>query len=490
MNPLFPDEPNQPQNAAAPSGNGYVLSHSPTSVNGSAVSGRPGRDASSPAVDLIRSKLVALYEDEPNATKELEEVRNAHHPLSRHQQFMNQLSASGKSLASIQTAWHAYYEGLGDDEKHEVWQEFYAANDQKSSYTKYVQKHTTAQPAPAPVTAATQPAPTQQQPAQPPTTATPAHHQHQPGIAVAPVQVIAPTTPQPPRPAVPHAAHHTRPVHHKPVVSEHLSPEPKLDKRSFAAIKQKVAKRAKAGYNAQIKARQHLQSLIFGIGLGTLVLVILLFGFFNEVIVAPFIHPNARAEATPIILSTDGVAPTTKNEVIIPKINVELPIIYGTSTGDDDIENSLEDGVVHYPTTSLPGQGGNAAFFGHSSNNIFNKGQYKFAFVLLHELEPGDIFYLTYNGKLYTYKVYQKKIVDPTEIGVLNPVADKPATATLITCDPPGTSLHRLVVWGEQITPDPSGNSTAPVQSTGSAPTQLPSNSPSMWSRVTSWFRR
>jgi sortase A len=126
------------------------------------------------------------------------------------------------------------------------------------------------------------------------------------------------------------------------------------------------------------------------------------------------------------------------------------------------LQRALEQGVIHYPSTAVPGQQGNAAYFGHSSNNIFNKGKYKFAFVLLHELEPGDLFYLTYESKVYTYKVFQKRIVDPDDTWVLNNVPDKTSTAALITCDPPGTSLHRLVVWGEQINPDPNGNASAP----------------------------
>ena len=188
-----------------------------------------------------------------------------------------------------------------------------------------------------------------------------------------------------------------------------------------------------------------------------IVLIIFLFGFFNEVIIAPFIQPSRTAAATPLIVSSDSVAPTTTPEVIIPKINVEIPVNYSeTSTNEADIENALENGVVHYPTTALPGQTGNAAFFGHSSNNIFNKGKYKFAFVLLHTLVPGDTFYLTYNGKVYVYKVISRTIVDPSNVGVLGPVPGQTATATLITCDPPGTSLHRLIVVGQQISPDPS----------------------------------
>ena len=85
--------------------------------------------------------------------------------------------------------------------------------------------------------------------------------------------------------------------------------------------------------------------------------------------------------------------------------------------------------------------------YGHSSNNIFNKGQYKFAFVLLHLLQPGDTFYLTKDGKVYVYKVFSKRIVEPTEVSVLLPVDGHQATATLITCDPPGTSLGASLLW-------------------------------------------
>jgi sortase A len=227
---------------------------------------------------------------------------------------------------------------------------------------------------------------------------------------------------------------------------------------------------------------------LFGLGIGALVLLFTLFGFFNEVVIAPFIRPGGTAEATPIILNTDGVAPNSTPEVIVPKINVQLPIVYGNSTTESEIQKSLEEGIIHYPTTAKPGQQGNAAFFGHSSNNIFNKGKYKFAFVLLHELVPGDIFYLTYEGKVYSYKVFDKAVVEPTDTWVLNPVAGKAATVALITCDPPGTSLRRLVVWGEQITPDPNGNSAAPTAPATAPLEELPSNSPSLWSRFWGWI--
>jgi sortase A len=144
---------------------------------------------------------------------------------------------------------------------------------------------------------------------------------------------------------------------------------------------------------------------------------------------------------------------------------------------------------VHYPSTVLPGQNGNAAFFGHSSNNIFNPGKYKFAFVLLHELQPGDTFYLTYNHVAYVYKVFRRIIVSPDQVGVLDNVRGHRATATLITCDPPGTALNRLVIVGDQISPDPAHNRAGQNSiSSDSTVTALPDNGPSLWDRITSFL--
>jgi sortase (surface protein transpeptidase) len=108
--------------------------------------------------------------------------------------------------------------------------------------------------------------------------------------------------------------------------------------------------------------------------------------------------------------------------------------------------------------------------------------------VLLHKLVEGDTFYLTYSGKTYAYQVISKRVVQPTEVGVLGPVPNETATATLITCDPPGTSINRLVVVGRQISPDPSGNATPaannPILATTTPTTNLPGNGQTLWSRL------
>jgi sortase A len=237
----------------------------------------------------------------------------------------------------------------------------------------------------------------------------------------------------------------------------------------------------------RLTAKHHVQSILFGLGMGFIVILIFLFGFFNEVIIAPFIQPS-RNVSVPVIIGQDTVAPTSTPEVIIPKINVQIPVDYNINTTDENvIENDLEGGVIHFPTTVEPGQLGNAAFFGHSSNNIFNPGQYKFAFVLLHTLVDGDTFYLTYKHTVYVYKVVSHFIVNPNDTAVLGPVSGQSATATLITCDPPGTSINRLIVIGQQISPVVSSDTqgAATISPTQAAKT-LPNNGPSLWHRLIS----
>jgi len=388
----------------------------PTDDDPQAISSLPGSppDAQA-AADLIRQKVSRIYDEEPDAEHELAEVDGVP-GRSKHQQFMYDLGTSGKDLATIQTEWHTYYQSLPADEKHQVWQEFYAS-----------QSILTGQPRPSDKTSA---------------------------------QVLS---------------------KHK---QQAAKPSKLRDVRS--AQEMQVAIRHKVTAGGKLETKHHVQSLLFGLGMGLIVILIFLFGFFNEVVIAPFIQPSRVLAATPLIVSSNSVASAANPEVIIPKINVEIPVNYNeTSTDENAIENDLQGGVVHYPTTTLPGQTGNTAFFGHSSNNIFNRGKYKFAFVLLHTLVPGDTFYLAYGGKMYVYKVITRSIVDPSDVSVLNPIPGQTATATLITCDPPGTSLHRLVVVGQQISPDPSGNTTAaPAVIASTTPSSLPGNGPTLWSRL------
>lgn len=399
--------------------------------------GAPKQQSSTePAVDLIRHKIDALYQQSPNVSEELAEIAAANPRIpSKHQAFMEKLSTSGKSLAEIQTEWHNYYTSLSDQEKHEVWQEFYANHQAQHAQPRQGQRANTVSQSSLERTA--------------------------PGTHVGEIW-----------------SHNTQKSHRH---------RKKRSTRSVAEIKRQIVH--KVGAQGKLKTKHHLQSLLFGFGLGSIVLLILLFGFFNERFIAPFITPSRTVSNTPIIIDPNSTAVDPEPKIVIPKINVEIPVVYDVkSIEEKDIQKGLERGVVHYASTPSPGEKGNGVIFGHSSNNIFNKGQYKFAFVLLSRLNAGDTFMLTKDGTRYVYRVYDKRIVKPTDLSVLGSTA-KPATVTLITCDPPGTSINRLVVIGEQISPDPAANveSTA-VKSTGQ-PKIVPSNAPSLWQRIIDWLR-
>lgn len=374
-------------------------------------------DNNQDAVELIRAKINSIYKIEPDAKQEAKESEAAR-SRSKHQQFMHELSTSGKSLAQVQTEWHNYYVNLPDNEKHEVWHEFYANN------------------------------------------------------------------------KLPHHAA-TQPAHHAANEQDKPKPEPVADKSEHAdaaSLKDHLLKTVSSRVKVSTKRKHQLKSLMFGLSMGTLVLVILLFGFFNERFIAPFITPSRNVSSTPIITditTTENVSPNPV--IIIPKINIEIPVVYDEKSIDESaVQRSLERGVLHYPTTSMPGEQGNVALFGHSSSNIFNNGKYKFAFVLLNRLEAGDTFMIQKDSKRYVYKVFEKRIVKPTEISVLD-ARDRP-TATLVTCDPPGTDLNRLVVVGEQISPDPAANLASSAPTEPNKPATLPSEAPTLWGRLWRWL--
>jgi LPXTG-site transpeptidase (sortase) family protein len=243
--------------------------------------------------------------------------------------------------------------------------------------------------------------------------------------------------------------------------------------------------------------KNQLRSIAIGLASGGAVVAVFMFALFNEAVITPLIRPAQAIDPAPVV-NLAGVPEDPSPKIRVPKINVDIPVVYGLKTTDaKQFEMALDQGVVHYPTTVLPGQPGNTAYFGHSSNNIFNPGKYKFAFVLLHELLVGDTFYLTHDGKLYTYEMISRKVVKPSEVSVLGPVPGEVATATLITCDPPGTSNNRLVVVGKQVNPVPAVATPATPAVTAKPvpqmtdkpvvlpnPDSLPGNGPGLLERI------
>lgn len=212
---------------------------------------------------------------------------------------------------------------------------------------------------------------------------------------------------------------------------------------------------------------------------------------YNSVIFATaraFVSPGSINPANLIVDPTTDTKVSLEPKIIIPKINVDAPVVYDVpSIQESIVQQKLKEGVVHYPipgANAMPGEIGNSVILGHSSNDVFDNGAYKFVFVQLNNLEAGDTFYLHYNGTRYTYSVTEKKVIDPTQVGELVIDNGKPL-ATLVTCTPPGTALKRLVVIAEQISPDPSQATAAQAQSGEAAEKAvIPGNSPTLFQRL------
>lgn len=146
------------------------------------------------------------------------------------------------------------------------------------------------------------------------------------------------------------------------------------------------------------------------------------------------------------------------SRIIIPSINSNVPVIdvaedklieRNWSGLEQDIQDALRSGVVHYPGTPLPGQSGNIVITGHSSYYPWDPGRFKDVFALLHNLNVGDEIIIFHRQKKYTYQVSELEKVFPYEVNVLNDFQDD--RLTLITCTPIGTNLKRLIVTAKPV---------------------------------------
>lgn len=129
------------------------------------------------------------------------------------------------------------------------------------------------------------------------------------------------------------------------------------------------------------------------------------------------------------------------NRVIIPKIGVNAPIVETANA-----EYGLSLGAWHVPESSTPERGGNTVITGHRfkylpPNNL--------TFYLFHELEEGDLFTVIWAGKNYYYKIRETRIVDDTEMSILENT--KEPIVTMFTCHPIYSTEKRLVVVGDLL---------------------------------------
>lgn len=192
-------------------------------------------------------------------------------------------------------------------------------------------------------------------------------------------------------------------------------------------------------------------------------------GLLNAQVIAAYAHIWTQPEVTATVQATKAVAhdseqrsrPAESDEpiVMMPSAGITAPVVYGMdSIAEVDVQKALEQGVLHFGGSALPGERGNAVFIGHSSGQPWAPGDYKFVFTMLQRLQAGDTVELAHEGELYQYEVTETMIVEPTDVSVLDETND--ATATFITCWPVGLNAQRMVVKTKLVSHQPRDAST------------------------------
>ena len=227
---------------------------------------------------------------------------------------------------------------------------------------------------------------------------------------------------------------------------------------------------------------------------GAAVALALLFLQYNRLIFAPlaaYVSPGNDVDT-----SITAIDPTISMNVgdeersIIPKLNIDVPILFGLPNDSDSVMEGMNHGVVHWSipgASALPGQIGNLVITGHSAGDIYTSNQYKFIFSGLERLTENDLVYVDYGGIRYTYSVTSLNTVDPSEVSKLTYETEKPML-TLITCVPLGTSRYRLLVSAEQISPAPSGTIQEEIPESVDDNLKMVGNAPTFFETIGSFF--
>jgi len=269
---------------------------------------------------------------------------------------------------------------------------------------------------------------------------------------------------------------------HQPDTPE--SDEPITKDEALFDLRQKLLSRVSESAKKVRKSRHFVP-------ITAAVIVVLIFVFlqYNRVLIGTvmaYVSPGNIDPQNIVVDPTTNVSVPADPLLIIPKINVNVPVLYGVGNDYNSQMAAMTKGVAQFAipgANSLPGQQGNLVLAGHSSNDLLDTGDYKFIFAQLDALQVGDSVYLNYNSIRYTYTVTKKQVVSPTDVSALVYPTTTP-TLTLLTCTPVGTALNRLLVTAQQVSPDPSTSTAAPATSNTPATTEIPGESPTLFERI------
>jgi sortase A len=139
---------------------------------------------------------------------------------------------------------------------------------------------------------------------------------------------------------------------------------------------------------------------------------------------------------TPALLPTVESQPEQPVLIDIPAIGIKAPIVRG-----DDWE-SLKLGVGHHIGSANPGESSNMVLSAH--NDIYGE-----IFRHLDQMQLEDEIIIQTANRDYRYVVKAKRIIEPTQVEVMDPT--RKSVVTLISCYPYLVDTQRIVIVGELV---------------------------------------
>ena len=131
--------------------------------------------------------------------------------------------------------------------------------------------------------------------------------------------------------------------------------------------------------------------------------------------------------------------------LLVPSIGVDTPV------GESTLPDGLEEMPGLFEFSQLPGESNvNVSIAGHRDihGNVFYH---------LDKVTGGDYLYIVHDGAVFRYLYKDTAIVQPNDWDVIRPQGF--SCLTLVTCDPIGTTLRRLVVQAELVDYQPLSDS-------------------------------
>ena len=169
-------------------------------------------------------------------------------------------------------------------------------------------------------------------------------------------------------------------------------------------------------------------------------------------LVSSAFEPKIVAKTDAIFEREKAPAPLKSSEpsdkedsVEIPKLEILAPLVISENAQEKDFSKLLDQGVVYFPGSVLPGEAGQTIILGHSAPAGWPKIKYDWVFTRISELTEGDEIFVYFNHRKYTYYVTGKVFLDRGE-ELPQPLTNSESMLVLISCWPPGKDLRRIAV--------------------------------------------